>query len=62
MIKKFEENESKKNKIISNCLYIYFKMIFEDLDSLDNQKGDIKKLIKLYKAKQNKKFINTIIV
>ena len=60
IIKRLEENETKKNKIISNCLYIYFKMIFEDLDSLDNQRGDIKKLIKLYKIKQDKKSINEI--
>ena len=35
-------------------------MIFEDLDSLDNQKGDIKKLIKIYKTKQGKKSINCL--
>ena len=60
IIKRLEENETKKNKIISNCLYIYFKMIFEDLDSLDNQRGDIKKLIKLYKIKQDKKSIKCL--
>ena len=58
--KKFEENENKKNKIISNCIYIYFKMIHEDLDSIDNKNGEIKKLIKQYKGMEWQKSFNDI--
>ena len=58
--KNFEENESKKNKIISNCIYIYFKMIHEDLDSVDNINGEIKKLINQYKSRDWKKSFNDI--
>ena len=56
----FEENEMKKNKIISPCLYTYFSLIYDDLDSMDNQNGDIKKLIKKYQTNENKKTINEI--
>ena len=56
----FEENEMKKNKIISHCLYTYFSLIYDDLDSMDNQNGDIKKLIKKYQTKENKKTISEI--
>ena len=55
-----EENEMKKNKIISSCLCIYFSLIYDNLDSMDNQNGDIKKLIKKYKTKENKRKINEI--
>ena len=56
----FEENEVKKNRIISKCLYIYLKIIHEDLGSIDNEKGEIKKLIKKYKANKDKISINNI--
>ena len=56
--KLFEENELKKNKIISNCLYIYFNMIQSSFDSLDDHNNEINKLIKKYKKNQEKKSIN----
>ena len=57
----FKENELKKNKLISMTLYIYLKLIHEDLDSIDNQKGEIKNLIKKYKSNQeNQDMFNDI--
>jgi hypothetical protein len=45
---KFEENEIKKMKIISNCIYCYLNIIHEDFKFIDNKNGDIKKLLKKY--------------
>ena len=57
----FKENELKKNKIISMTLYIYLKIIHEDLDSIDNKNGEIKNLIKKYKLNQeNQDMFNDI--
>ena len=56
----FEDNELKKNKLISNCLNLYFKIIHEEFDGLDNQNGEIKNLIKKYRAKPEHKSINDI--
>ena len=56
----FEGNELKKNKMISNCLYIYLNIIHEELDSIDNKSDDIKKLIKKYKENKDKKSIKDI--
>ena len=35
-------------------LYIYLKTIHEDLDSIENQKGEIKSLMKKYKSNKEK--------
>ena len=59
--KLFEDNILKKNNIISNCIYIYFKIIHEDLDSIDNKNNEFKKLIKIYNSKKDKKLINEIL-
>ena len=56
---KFEENETKKMKIISNCIYCYLNIMHEDLKFIDNKNGDIKKLLKKYK-KPDKKSIKDI--
>ena len=58
--KLFEDNILKKNNIISNCIYNYFKIIHEDLDSLDNKNNEFKKIIKKYSSKLEKKSINEI--
>ena len=51
---KFEENETKKMKIISNCIYCYLNIIHEDFKFIDNKNGDIKKLLKKYKKPEKK--------
>ena len=58
--KLFEDNILKKNNIISNCIYIYFKTMHEDLDLIDNKNNEFKNLIKKYNSKQEKKSINEI--
>jgi hypothetical protein len=50
----FKLNEHKKNKKISVTLYIYLKTIHEDLDSIENQKREIKSLMKKYKSNKEK--------
>ena len=49
----FCENNLKRYKIISNCLYSYFNYIHEDLNGLDNNSNDIKKLLQKYEIKNN---------
>ena len=56
---KFEEVDTKKMKIISNCIYRYLNIIHEDFNFIDNKNGGNKKLLKKYK-KADKKTIKDI--
>ena len=49
----FDENNRKKHKIISNCLYIYFNYIYQDLNEIDNKDNDFKKLLQKYQTDSN---------